>query len=167
MTRRGFFAATRAQAEPCAKSLKLGESKLAPRHAGHYGADGDASKVIEIGEAVAIRMRSKIRQAARDEAVSLLKACIGGRITKAELAALLDASWKDVLNMLRGRAPFPAEAFVLVGVRRPDLAVEVVDTYVRFVVGNIADAARAGGYLDDIIGRLETFREERKAKKPS
>ena len=166
MTRRGFFAATCAQ-ETSAKTLKLDDSRRAPCHAGHYGAGAGGGNVIEIGEAVAIRMRSKIRQAARDEAVSLLKSCIGGRITKAELAALLDASWKEVLKMLRGHAPFPAEAFVLVGVRRPDLAVEVVDTYVRFVVDKIVDAARADVYLDDIICRLETFREERKAKKRS
>lgn len=144
MTARIFVADTRLQAAPC--------------HAGHYGAAGDAGNVIEIGEAVAIRMRSKIRQAARDEAVSLLKSCIGGRITKAELAALLDASWKEVFKMLRGHTPFPAEAFVLVALRRPDLAVEVVVSYVSL----LSDAC-----LDTVIARLVAVREERRAKKPS
>jgi hypothetical protein len=157
MTARGFFAVSCSQA-PRAGALRLDESMCAPRHADHYGAAADDGNVIQLGTRKARRLRSPVRTAARDEGVKLLMQCIGSRATKVELAALFDASPKDVTKWLEGDAPFPAEAFVLVALRRPDLAVEVVVSYVSL----LSDAC-----LDTIISRLVAAREDRKAKKPS
>jgi hypothetical protein len=128
----GFFAAASTSCTQRASALQLDESRFAPCHAVKYAAPPTPGNVIQLGEAVAVRLNSDIRKAARAVGLGLLTEAIGA-MSQIDVAAMLDMSRGDVGKMFIGLKPWPIEAFVLVAERAPDVAVEVVLAYAKLL----------------------------------
>jgi hypothetical protein len=90
----------------------------------------------------AVRIRSEIRAGARPRAVELLRKAFRS-IPQAELAVILDEQPQHLHRALSPECaskPFPAENFVLVAERRPQLGADVVRAYVTLLSADLIDA---------------------------